>query len=189
MTQSGEAPGDLELLRSFVNTREVDEDQDFLADSATAAGWLEEWGWPKDTVLGQPDREVLCRLREAFRSQLLEHAGHDRNPSAAEVLSDIAGKAPLVVYVLSSQPTLLPAGDGVSSVIGRLMAAYYAATVDGQWQRLKACQKDTCQWAYYDQSKNGSRKWCTSTGCGNVMAARAYRSRQRQGAASSPPTT
>lgn len=180
MTQTGEAPGDLEFLRAFVNSREVDEDKDYLESPESAQAWLRESGWPIEVVLDSNDCDLLCRLREAFRMQLLVHSGHGDDRDAAEVITEIAQTAPLIVDVSEAAPRLTPAADGIASVVGQLLAAYYEANIDGMWDRLKACQKDTCQWAYYDRSKNGSRKWCTSTGCGNVMAARAYRSRQRE---------
>jgi len=50
--------------------------------------------------------------------------------------------------------------------------------VEGTWPRLKACANDTCQWAFYDISKNRSGRWCTMDACGNLMKARAYRRRR-----------
>jgi predicted RNA-binding Zn ribbon-like protein len=48
---------------------------------------------------------------------------------------------------------------------------------EGTWSRLKACLADTCQWAFYDQSKNRSAHWCSMAVCGNRAKARAYRNR------------
>jgi predicted RNA-binding Zn ribbon-like protein len=50
--------------------------------------------------------------------------------------------------------------------------------VDGSWSRLKTCENDECRWAFYDQSKNRSAKWCSMQSCGNRMKARAYRARR-----------
>jgi predicted RNA-binding Zn ribbon-like protein len=55
---------------------------------------------------------------------------------------------------------------------------------NGTWERLKACAlHDTCEWAFYDWSKNRSGTWCDMKVCGNRSKARAYRERKR-GAAS-----
>jgi predicted RNA-binding Zn ribbon-like protein len=51
------------------------------------------------------------------------------------------------------------------------------AVVDGNWERLKACPLEGCLWAFYDRSKNRSRRWCSMDVCGNVAKARAYRQR------------
>jgi len=55
----------------------------------------------------------------------------------------------------------------------------YTSMADESWNRLKACRLDDCQWAFYDQSKNRSRTWCSMKVCGNRAKARAYRERQR----------
>lgn len=45
-------------------------------------------------------------------------------------------------------------------------------------RRIKACDNEHCRWAFYDESRNRSRRWCDSTACGNVMKARAFRKRK-----------
>jgi len=50
---------------------------------------------------------------------------------------------------------------------------------DGSWRRVKICREDTCQWVFYDQSKNSAKQWCSMRVCGNRNKTRAYRARQR----------
>lgn len=33
--------------------------------------------------------------------------------------------------------------------------------------KLKRCANDRCQWLFLDDSKNGSRRWCSMSACGN----------------------
>ena len=40
------------------------------------------------------------------------------------------------------------------------------------WERLKACSRDTCRWAFYDGSRNHSARWCSMSGCGNIVKMR-----------------
>ena len=47
------------------------------------------------------------------------------------------------------------------------------------WPRLKACRDDTCQWAFYDHSKNRSGHWCSMEVCGSRHKARQYRERRK----------
>jgi predicted RNA-binding Zn ribbon-like protein len=49
---------------------------------------------------------------------------------------------------------------------------------DGTWRRLKACSAETCQWAFYDGSRNRSGVWCTMQTCGNRAKARSFRQRK-----------
>ena len=62
--------------------------------------------------------------------------------------------------------------------LARILGLTYTAMADDTWPRLKACRKHSCQWAFYDQSKNRSRTWCSMKVCGNRTKARAYRERR-----------
>jgi predicted RNA-binding Zn ribbon-like protein len=43
---------------------------------------------------------------------------------------------------------------------------------------VKICPADDCLWAFYDESRNGSRQWCSMDDCCNRAKARAHRARQ-----------
>src|SRR5258708_9995203 len=44
---------------------------------------------------------------------------------------------------------------------------------------VRQCANPDCRWLFVDTTKNHSRQWCRTTGCGNVMRVRKYRERQR----------
>jgi predicted RNA-binding Zn ribbon-like protein len=46
---------------------------------------------------------------------------------------------------------------------------------------MKACREHTCEWAFYDHTKNHSGTWCTMQVCGNRTKARSYRKRRARG--------
>ncbi|MBK9612605.1 CGNR zinc finger domain-containing protein [Candidatus Amarobacter glycogenicus] len=64
--------------------------------------------------------------------------------------------------------------------LAQFLAIAYRATVEGEFGRFKACQG--CGWAYYDESKNGSKKWCAMGLCGTRAKMKAYRERKKAGA-------
>jgi predicted RNA-binding Zn ribbon-like protein len=68
---------------------------------------------------------------------------------------------------------------GVDGAIARLMAIVAAAVEQGRWERLKACPREECEWAFFDKSKNRSGRWCSMEQCGNIEKARAFRERRR----------
>ena len=72
-------------------------------------------------------------------------------------------------------------GDTVDAALGRLLVIVYRAMEDDTWPRLKACREDTCQWAFYDHSKNRSGHWCSMEVCGSRHKARQYRERRKSG--------
>jgi predicted RNA-binding Zn ribbon-like protein len=72
---------------------------------------------------------------------------------------------------------LEPEAAGIDGALGRLLAIVHASIADGTWIRLKACRDRTCEWAFYDRTRNHSRAWCDMQICGNRAKARAYRRR------------
>ena len=81
----------------------------------------------------------------------------------------------------------MPDAAGVDGAVARLMAIVAAAVEHGRWERLKACPREECEWAFYDKSKNRSGRWCTMESCGNIEKAKAFRERRRGATASSRP--
>ena len=81
----------------------------------------------------------------------------------------------------------------MDGALAGLLAIVAASAEQGTWERLKACPRDCCLWAFYDKSKNRSRRWCSMESCGNVEKARAFRERRRserqRPAARAGPTT
>ena len=44
---------------------------------------------------------------------------------------------------------------------------------------MKACERDSCRWVFYDRSKNRSGSWCDPADCGTrERSRRAYRRRR-----------
>ncbi|MGH9061952.1 MAG: CGNR zinc finger domain-containing protein, partial [Acidimicrobiales bacterium] len=79
---------------------------------------------------------------------------------------------PLHFALTTDGPTLLTP-DAVTAVL----AATTRLTIRGDWVRLKICPADDCLWAFYDESRNRSRTWCSMRVCGNREKARSWRAR------------
>jgi predicted RNA-binding Zn ribbon-like protein len=127
-------------------------------------------------------------MREALRKLLLAHNGEPLDPAAVDAVNAAAKSAELVVrFDEHGHAALVPVRAGIDAALGRLIAIVYAAMADGTWERLKACREDTCEWAFYDWSKNRSGAWCDMAVCGNRAKARAHRQRRSRGAAVSEP--
>jgi predicted RNA-binding Zn ribbon-like protein len=175
------APGQLEHLREFVNTRDIDLDTDELQSPDALEHWLEE----RDLLVagarvGKRELGQAIELRETLRELLLANNGGELDPASIEQLNDAVSSATLSVrFDAGGNPTLAVAGSGTSAVIGPLVAIVYEAMVAGTWSRLKACPADDCHWAFYDRSKNHSGTWCSMGVCGNRAKVRAYRERSK----------
>jgi predicted RNA-binding Zn ribbon-like protein len=180
VAQRNEAPGDLELVRRFVNTRDVEEGTDELDGPDSLLGWLSGMGLLDDEgIADEEDLKRALALREGIRSLLLANNGEMIEPADLRELDRVAGSVCLRVrFDEDAVATLGPASSGVSAALGHILAAVVRATDEGIWGRLKICTNDACQWAFYDRSRNRSGKWCTMEVCGNRMKARAFRQRQ-----------
>jgi predicted RNA-binding Zn ribbon-like protein len=47
-------------------------------------------------------------------------------------------------------------------------------------RRIGECEGTACDWLFIDTSKNHSRRFCSTTGCGNAARIRRYRTRERE---------
>jgi predicted RNA-binding Zn ribbon-like protein len=176
-----DAPGDLELVRNFVNSRDVEAGSDAFGTSGDAAAWLAEQGLPGPRGdVGEEDRERLSAVREALREMLLANNAGEPPPSAALAeLNRQSSEAAIGLHFDSQGSALVTQCDGVDSTIAKVLAIAHESMREGTWQRLKVCPADDCLWAFYDRSRNHSATWCEMQECGNRAKARAYRERQR----------
>jgi predicted RNA-binding Zn ribbon-like protein len=178
-----EAPGELELVRQFVNTLDVEEGTDELDGPHSLLDWFSGMGLIDDEAIAdEEDLKRALALQEGIRSLLLANNGEGIEPADLRELDRVAGSVCLRVrFDEDAVARLGPASSGVSAALGRILAAVVLATEEGIWGRLKICSNDACQWAFYDRSRNRSGKWCTMEVCGNRMKARTFRQRQGTG--------
>jgi predicted RNA-binding Zn ribbon-like protein len=185
--ETKEAPGELELVRAFVNTRDVEEDLDDLQSAEELRDWLSERElMDPDEPVTEGDLRRAVDVREGLRALLLSNNGSPFDASAIERLDRAASRAGLRLrFHPGGCAEFEPDATGVDGALARLLAIVAEARVEGEWERLKACAEHTCEWAFYDKSKNRSKKWCSMETCGNVNKARAYRQRAKGSASSS----
>jgi predicted RNA-binding Zn ribbon-like protein len=175
------APGELELVRRFLNTRDVEEGLDEIASPEELRAWLAGQGLEPGRRLVQADVERAIAMRESLRALAFANNGERLEPEALPTLNSVAGETQLFVrFDEHGQAALEPACEGAEAALGELLAIVFRSMADGNWRRLKACREDTCQWAFYDRSKNRSATWCSMEVCGNRAKARAYRARHRK---------
>ena len=180
MADRKEAPGELNVVRSFVNTIDLEDGDDDIASPDGLRTWLESNGLAASGV--RPTREDVARaaaVREALRALMLANAGEEGDPHATRTLDEAAERARLTLrFDAHGRSRLEPAAGGVDGALGRILARVADAMSEGTWSRLKACRADNCQWAFYDSTKNRSGRWCDMAVCGNREKVRAFRERR-----------
>jgi predicted RNA-binding Zn ribbon-like protein len=177
---STQAPGQLELVREFVNTLDLETGADELARPEALRSWLAERDLlPHEAKVGRAALRRAIELREALRGLLLANNGAPQERGAIEALNQAIADATLSVrFDLQGRAGLAVRGSGPGAVVAPIAAIVYEAMVNGTWARLKACPADECHWAFYDHSKNRSGTWCDMAVCGNRAKVRTYRERR-----------
>ncbi|HEX6127533.1 MAG TPA: CGNR zinc finger domain-containing protein [Candidatus Limnocylindria bacterium] len=178
---------ELDLLREFANTHDVERDQDELGSPELLSAWLLERGLiaPGDPV-GIEGHARFLAIRDGIRALALGNNEERVDEAAVEAMNRAAASVPLAVHVQSGAGDgtwqLVPAAPGIDGFAGRMLGALAAAMADGSWSRVKACRNEACRWVFHDHSRNHSGTWCTMAVCGSRMKARAYRARRRAAA-------
>lgn len=167
-----EAPGALEAVRELLNSWLIPNDTRQPTD---------DFGAYADAHAVPPgQRDTVRRLRDDLRSAVEGGAGPDA------VVNRWIERIGLRPQVRAGAVTY----RHDAGLAGDLLAAAVDAIAAGTWRRLKTCPD--CRWAFYDQTRNGSKRWCLMTAggpggrsCGSIAKVRAYR--DRQAAAPTPP--
>jgi predicted RNA-binding Zn ribbon-like protein len=177
------APGDLELVRGFVNSRDVEKRSDDFSTPEALRAWLLASGLlgASESVTAA-DLELARATREAVRSMLRANSGEPPDDAAIDLVNEVSRTAGVGVrFGGGDDVALVPATAGVVGSLGHLLAIVANAMSEGMWNRLKVCRNDECALAFYDHARNRSGKWCSMADCGNLMKARAFRARHTEG--------
>ncbi|HHX4056852.1 MAG: CGNR zinc finger domain-containing protein [Burkholderia contaminans] len=140
-----------------------------LAETCRALG--EEAGEPAMLAHALALREALYRLFLAQAEQ--------REPQADDLAllgGFLAEAAPRVALARIDGGYAWRIAEGRATLAGLLSPVLWSA-IDllggARLAKVKRCANDACQWLFIDDSKNGSRRWCSMSSCGN--RAKAYR--------------
>ena len=175
------APGELEDVRRFINTWSIPNDTRKATDALPGLAcapkvWLKEF--PHRSLSRADSLALLQRLRDDLRSACQGEASSSEalnewfNSAALRLETRWVGGA-MKLSIESSEP----------SFVGYLVAVLANAIASGEWARLKTCPD--CRWAFYDHTRNGSKRWCGMTkggpdgrACGTIAKVTAYRARE-----------
>jgi predicted RNA-binding Zn ribbon-like protein len=173
-------------LVAFLNSAHLPDGDDQLADEragAWLAGWLADARGeaPPGTDAGVTAPPELLLLREGLRQLAAVNCGAQADPHVVAHAAAVLERAPLVVDLADGAGPRLTAVDGADTTrlaIAVVAGAYLAVRARSEWARLKVCASPDCRWAFFDATRNRSRRWCDMAGCGNRAKNRAWRDRQ-----------
>ena len=171
--------GEVDLLVDFVNTRDLEEETDSVAEPEQLSAWIAE---RTGELIGALDEEDVARvraLRESLRALLRTHNGGALDQRRLDPLREAAERSRYrPAFSATGELEIAPARSDLTGFEARLLLAIERLQSQGAWPRLKACTDGGCQWAFYDATRNRSRTWCSMEECGNREKTRRYRERK-----------
>jgi predicted RNA-binding Zn ribbon-like protein len=175
-----ERPAEVALVQDFINTYDLEDDSDEVETSDALASWLAARGLLEPgAAVDEGEHRLALELRESLRRLLRGQHEHRVDPASVAEINDLAAALPLRVrFDDGGHATVEPGLVGVRGALGGILGDVALAMSSGSWARLKTCSADSCQWVFYDRSKNRSGRWCSMRVCGNRSKTRSYRARR-----------
>ncbi|HLS39237.1 MAG TPA: CGNR zinc finger domain-containing protein [Ornithinicoccus sp.] len=153
---------------------------DELATPEQLDAFVEAWRWSGSRTHDEEELRQVQELRPRLRR--IWTAPVDEMVEGVNALLRDAGALPQLVRH-DGWDWHLHAVDPSRPLAERMAVEAAMALVDviraGETHRLKTCGADDCEDVVVDLSKNRSKRYCDS-GCGNRLAAAAYRARRAQ---------
>ena len=147
----------------FVNTVDLEQGEERLSSPAELANWLLGAGAcsqsPASPGRSRPRASRCVRLCERSCSPTTAGPGFPPRRRADAGRRRPAGRGCSFAFACG-EIALEPEAAGVDAALGRLLAIVQSAVAQNTWERLKACREHTCEWAFYDHTKNRSGAWC-----------------------------
>lgn len=176
------APGDLEVVRKFLNTWKIsnetrqEEDQFaagndvylFAKENHLSASENKDEGFEEIKQFRSEIRKNLRRKTETIHLNRLL-----KKYSVYPVLvDDVNKKTPKVIF------------ESSGSICGQLLSIIVQSIADGNWEKLKECPD--CKWVFYDHTRNSSKVWCgmyaiheKGRACGTISKVKRFRERKK----------
>jgi predicted RNA-binding Zn ribbon-like protein len=182
-------PHELALLYEFLNSADMRTyfekgEQHLPSDEWKTpdelASWMRARGLiNRGKVVTLADHKRAQELRGALRSWL-QFTPETRATARehTELVNRVSGLYPLIVKIDHNGSASLQPAKGVTA-LGRVLAEFFSLAESDRLNRLKMCSSDECRWVFFDRSKPGNRRWCSSSLCGNRQKTRDYRSRSK----------
>jgi predicted RNA-binding Zn ribbon-like protein len=173
------------LCLDFVNTRYwrgTPQPSEDLVDVDALRLWLQRHGVADETTTRQFGATLAAR--ESLYGLLRALADATPPPPAAldALARQVAAAPPRRELVLTSQQAGWRVPKRSPGVAGLLAPVWWSAAdlvLAAQRLRLRCCANPRCGWLFLDDSKGGTRRWCSMSACGNRAKVQRHALRQR----------
>lgn len=126
-------------------------------------------------------RRVRAALRAlAERGAAVEKARSDALHEINRVLGRSAGTRRVeTIDDGSFRQSFVPVGDAFAGLMIPVVESAAQSLVDGDLPRVRRCADARCPRVFFDNTRNGRRRWCDMATCGNRAKAARFRARER----------
>ncbi|WP_371617030.1 CGNR zinc finger domain-containing protein [Streptomyces sp. NBC_00454] len=125
------------------------------------------------------DRETLDALLAA-RSALAALVDSPADPAGLKALNAVLAHGWVRHGIDGDGPVQRVEVDGAPWLPAWLAADNYLQLLRDRAERIRPCANPECILHFYDTSKNGTRRWCSMSGCGNRAKASRHYARHRR---------
>lgn len=158
-------------------------ESDKLNDKEWVRSFLENEGLHVDAP-GSDEIARLKKLRQSIKS-IIFALNENRNPEEddlREITNALAGSQ--MTYALTIpggeyKLSLQPVKKDWDWALHEIAASFAQVLSSEEIKRIKVCENPECREVFYDESKNQTKRWC-STACGNLIKVREFRKRQKE---------
>lgn len=172
-----------ELLKSYIDLARFAEDTGILSDQQ--ASHLLEKSMQSREAAGEA-LSAAIELREAMHAVFWALIQKKPLPKGALfVLNTYAQEAAQHMNVVATGKGFEWRFEGTENFNAAWWPIARSAVellASDQLQFVRACDSETCQWLFLDESKNHRRRWCDMTKCGNRAKVRNFYTRQKKNA-------
>jgi predicted RNA-binding Zn ribbon-like protein len=188
------------LWLDFVNSEHSTRNGDALYDFESLVQWLEaasildgeRAGGIRRRAIQQPAgaaaslidaRRVRASLRTlAERGVVSERIRMEALGEINRVLGRSAGTRRVDLRTDGSfTRSFVPVGDAFAGLVIPVVESAADALIAGELARVRRCADARCVRVFYDTTKNGRRRWCDMSTCGNRAKAARHREKIRTG--------
>jgi predicted RNA-binding Zn ribbon-like protein len=152
-------------------------------DAEASKRWL-DWA-EQDEAGAQGQFEQAIVVREAIY-RMFSGLASGRPVAAADlaILNRALAEAPERREVVAIEQghawQIGPAAFTTPVLLAPVLWSAADLLVHGDRSRIRQCANEQCLWLFVDASKNGTRRWCDMTSCGNRAKARRHYLRRKK---------
>lgn len=127
---------------------------------------------------GHDTRERLHQARAALDKAVADPA--HPSPAAITAVNDVLAHGRLRQVLRPDGPGTVAEADDPAWLPAWAATADFLRLLADRPDRIRACGNPQCILHFYDVSKNGTRRWCSMSGCGNRAKAQRHYARRHQ---------